>query len=98
MIDSERYDLQAKSEKVVTPDEMLPMLRALLQDRFKLKFHWDTKPGAVYELAVARSGPKLKEHQEGNCYLPGTSAPASAPGYSFAGLPCGRLIFFRRPI
>jgi uncharacterized protein (TIGR03435 family) len=36
-------------------------LQALLEDRFKLKTHRDTKEGRIYELVVAKSGSKLKE-------------------------------------
>jgi len=35
------------------------MLQALLQDRFKLKTHWETKEGDIYNLVVAKGGPKL---------------------------------------
>jgi uncharacterized protein (TIGR03435 family) len=35
------------------------MLQALLEDRFKLKTHWETKQGDIYNLVVARGGPKL---------------------------------------
>jgi uncharacterized protein (TIGR03435 family) len=37
------------------------MLRNLLAERFKLVVHHDTKVLPVYELMVAKSGPKLKE-------------------------------------
>jgi bla regulator protein blaR1 len=36
------------------------MLRSLLTDRFKLKVHRETKRLPVYELVVAKGGPKLK--------------------------------------
>ena len=35
------------------------MLQILLQDRFKLKTHWETREGDVYSLVVAKGGPKL---------------------------------------
>lgn len=35
------------------------MLRTLLEERFKLKTHWATKEGDVYNLVVAKGGPKL---------------------------------------
>ena len=37
------------------------MLQALLQDRFKLKAHLDTRELPVYDLVVAKGGSKLKE-------------------------------------
>ena len=37
------------------------MLRALLVERFGLKFHREEKEFSIYELSVAKGGPKLKE-------------------------------------
>jgi uncharacterized protein (TIGR03435 family) len=39
--------------------EQKHMLQALLEERFKLKTHWETKEGDVYNLVVAKGGPKL---------------------------------------
>jgi uncharacterized protein (TIGR03435 family) len=39
--------------------EQQHMLQALLADRFKLKTHWETKQGDVYNLVAAKGGPKL---------------------------------------
>ena|ERR1700677_3568422 len=39
--------------------EQRHMLQALLEERFKLKTHWETKEGDVYNLVVAKRGPKL---------------------------------------
>jgi len=36
------------------------MLQALLEDRFRLKVHWETKDLPVYVLTVGKNGPKLK--------------------------------------
>jgi len=35
------------------------MLQALLEERFKLKTHWETREGDAYNLVVAKGGPKL---------------------------------------
>ena len=68
-IDSETYDIEAKAEDNAIPlsvtgkplwDETRLMLRALLADRFKLSVHRETKEMPIYELAVAKGGPKLK--------------------------------------
>ena len=39
--------------------EQQHMLRTLLEERFKLKTHWETKEGDTYNLVVAKGGPKL---------------------------------------
>jgi uncharacterized protein (TIGR03435 family) len=65
---SERYDIEAKAEGNPTAREMQgPMLRALLEDRFKLKVHLEAREGPVYELTVAKSGFKLQPMKEGSC-------------------------------
>jgi len=37
------------------------MMQALLAERFKLKVHSETKQAPVYDLVVAKGGPKLKD-------------------------------------
>lgn len=60
---TERYDVVAKTENTTISDKELWLsLQPLLQDRFKLRFHRQTKQLPVYSLAVARGGPKLKPH------------------------------------
>jgi len=39
--------------------EQQHMLQALLEERFKLKTHWEAKEGDVYNLVAAKGGPKL---------------------------------------
>jgi bla regulator protein blaR1 len=65
---SDRYMLDAKAEGN-PPQEVMrgPMLRALLEDRFKLKVHREIRQVPVYELTVAKGGPKLKRFEEGSC-------------------------------
>jgi uncharacterized protein (TIGR03435 family) len=75
-INSDRYDIEAKAEG--TPSRQMmqgPMVQALLEDRFKLKIHRETKEIPVYELTVARSGFKLQPMQEGDCTPPDARKP-----------------------
>jgi uncharacterized protein (TIGR03435 family) len=39
--------------------QMLSMFQGLLADRFKLKVRWETKQGPVYDLVVAKGGPRF---------------------------------------
>ena len=63
---SQRFDITAKAEdgSPTTMVAMLPMLKTLLADRFKLKVHTETREMTVSFLVVARDdgklGPKLK--------------------------------------
>jgi uncharacterized protein (TIGR03435 family) len=64
-IRSEMYAINAKAEGAAPVAEMLgPMLQALLEDRFQLKIHHETKEGPVYVMTVAKGGPKLKANND----------------------------------
>jgi uncharacterized protein (TIGR03435 family) len=43
------------------------MLQAVLEDRFKLKIHYETREVPIYELAIAKSGLKLNPFKPGAC-------------------------------
>jgi uncharacterized protein (TIGR03435 family) len=62
-VDSDHYDIVAKAPSEARPnlDEQMSMLRKLLADRFQLTFHREQKELRVYELTIAKGGPKLKE-------------------------------------
>jgi uncharacterized protein (TIGR03435 family) len=67
-ITSERYQINAKAEGDASPEMMMgPMMQALLEDRFKLKMHRETREVPVYALTVAKGGLKLKPFLEGSC-------------------------------
>jgi uncharacterized protein (TIGR03435 family) len=68
-LDADKYTIDAK------PDSAIPrgpqaegqyrlMAQSLLEERFKLMVHRETKEGPIYELVVAKGGPKLKEFVE----------------------------------
>jgi uncharacterized protein (TIGR03435 family) len=58
---TERFDIVAKLPEGASKDDAPKMLRALLEDRFKLAAHLDTQERPVLALVVAKDGPKLKE-------------------------------------
>ena len=55
------------------------MLRALLENRFNLKLHRDTRESPIYALTVASSGQKLARTKEGSCIPLVTPEPSAAP-------------------
>ncbi len=66
------------------------MLQALLEDRFKLKVHRQTREATVYALTVAKGDPKLQPFKEGSC-IPADldhSLPPPVPGHPLPQL-CG---------
>jgi uncharacterized protein (TIGR03435 family) len=71
-METDHFDIVAITPGDVRPDrkEQMTMLRGLLTDRFKLTFHREEKEFSIYELDVAKGGPKLK---------PSTAAPDDPP-------------------
>lgn len=67
-INSERYSIKARAEGISSQVMMHgPMLQALLEDRFRVRVHHETREVPVYVLSVARGGPKLQPFKEGSC-------------------------------
>ena len=56
---SERYDVLAKTGDSVPVKQLRAMLQDLLEKRFQLRLHRETKMLPVYELVVAKGGPRL---------------------------------------
>ena len=73
-IDSEHYDIMAKTSGEVRPNssEQMTMLQKLLADRFNLVLRHGRKELSHYALVKAKSGTKLKES---------TSEPAPPEGF-----------------
>jgi uncharacterized protein (TIGR03435 family) len=67
-MDSERYDLEAKAMGGVSLVQMAgPMLQVLLEDRFKLTLHRETREMPVYLLTIAKTGIKKGAFEEAVC-------------------------------
>jgi len=76
-IDSDGFDLMAKIPDGVSKEQVPAMLQALLAQRFGVTLHKETKTLPVYELTVAKGGPKLKEVDPAK--LPQMPSPGMAP-------------------
>jgi len=94
-IQSDGYNIEAKGDGKASHAQVLLMLRSLLEDRFQLKVHRETKELPVYALAVTRSGSKLQQAKNGTCVPrnPNEDLPPlrAAPGQPAPGYPCGRV-------
>jgi uncharacterized protein (TIGR03435 family) len=67
---SEVFRVNAKAEGTPGQDIMRgPMLRRLLEDRFQLKVHRETRQVPAYLLTVAKSAPHLQSLEEGSCFV-----------------------------
>jgi uncharacterized protein (TIGR03435 family) len=64
-VESARYNIEAKAEGATIPAGQLQlMLQSMLEDRFQLKAHRETRELPVYELHVARGGVKMKMSED----------------------------------
>lgn len=70
-LDSVRFDITAKAAGPATQEQMLPMMRALLADRFRLEIHRDARDTPVFALVRARAdgrlGPQLRPSATLDC-------------------------------
>jgi uncharacterized protein (TIGR03435 family) len=94
-VDSERYQITAKAEGTPGQEMMRgPMLKALLEDRFKLKMRRESREVPVYNLTVAKNGPKLQPAAEGSCVALEAFdfARVPAPGQKLPPICGGRML------
>jgi uncharacterized protein (TIGR03435 family) len=88
-INSDRYRIDAKAEGPESTEKMTgPILQALLEDRFQLKIHRDSREAPVYEMTVAKGGPKLQRAAEGACISYPTKTLVRRPAGQKL-MPCG---------
>ena len=62
-MDSDLFDVQAKadcSSGAIPMEQTRLMLQSLLEERFQLKAHYETRELPIYNLVVAKDGPKMK--------------------------------------
>jgi uncharacterized protein (TIGR03435 family) len=83
-----RYDIIAKAAKPASEAELQAMLAPLLEDRFHLRFHRETRVLPVYILVQAKGGAKLKEGDGGRQWV----SPDPAGGFRYENYPIGGLL------
>ena len=83
---TETFDIHAKTDiPNPTKDQMRQMMQSLLEDRFKLAVHRETRPVPIFALTLAKPGtlgPQLKPHPtDPPCTpdSPNQPSPVSAP-------------------
>jgi uncharacterized protein (TIGR03435 family) len=78
------YAIDAKASGNPAHAQMMLMLQSLLEDRFQLRVHRESREMLVYALVPARGGLKLPPPRDGNCMEkepppPGPGDPTPAP-------------------
>lgn len=95
---SDGFSIEAKGDPNADRTQVLLMLRSLLEDRFQLRFHRETKDLPEYVLTVTKGGAKLPQSKEGECVnadpnqpmMPGAALPCGMPRIGFSGTLTGR--------
>ena len=64
-LETASFDISAKYPPDIKDDDRVLMLRRLLEERFKLSVHYESKDGPGYALVVGKSGFKLKPVEPG---------------------------------
>ncbi len=94
-IGTDLFDISAKPESPVKPDQIMLMLQSLLAERFQLVIERSTKDMPVYALVLAKNGPKFKAAQESDPNIPelrgGPEPPAGSPRLRMSIVRRGRL-------
>lgn len=111
-INTDRFDIEARAEAgaippptgppdPTQPNPMALMLESMLQERFQLKVHRETRELPIYTLVVARDGSKMKLSADQNPQRgavpspplgpppppPGLAGPRGEPGFGGRGGP-----------
>ena len=70
-IEDDRYDVEAKTDKRYSVDDLNTMYKNMLVDRFQFKFHIETREENAYVLTIDQHGSKMKvSNQPPNYDLP----------------------------
>jgi uncharacterized protein (TIGR03435 family) len=92
-LDSDRFDLNARSEAPAERDRLRQMLQTMLAERFKLVVHTATKEMPVYAMVVGKKGSKILEWKEGEPMPKVPGAPSGSGGRRGGSSPSGGRFF-----
>jgi uncharacterized protein (TIGR03435 family) len=85
---SERYDIEAKTDPNTSREQMRLMIQTVLEDRFQLVLHHESRSLPVYHLVTgSKDGSKLSPSKEGRCIErdPSPAAIPRSPSSSYCG-------------
>jgi uncharacterized protein (TIGR03435 family) len=78
-LERQRFDLAAKAPQETSPAAVRLMLQSLLDERFKLVIHQDTRPMSGYVLTLGKDKHKLKESTGPGAGCQGNPPPQPPP-------------------
>lgn len=89
-IDTEKYDITAKVPPGTSKEQFQKMLQNLLAERFRLAIHRETKTLPVFDLVIAKNGPRLRESTDALAPPAGPPAGVEHDANGFPVLAPGR--------
>lgn len=94
-----KFSIEAKAAGGADQKTMMgPMLRSLLEERFRLQLHQLTEEAPIWTLTVAKSGPKFEQAAPGGCIPVEIGKDMRATISANPGKPlCGRQIVSVKP-
>jgi uncharacterized protein (TIGR03435 family) len=90
-IDADRFNIVAKADEAESEfkrEQLVAMVQALLEDRFKLALHRETEERTVYALVPGKTPPRIQPAKEGEqkAMMPGPRGEMKFQGMPLAGL------------
>ncbi len=64
----QKFDVRATAERPSSEDQVRRMVQSLLEDRFRLRVHRETRQVPVYALVVGKKGPSLAPAKDASIY------------------------------
>jgi uncharacterized protein (TIGR03435 family) len=85
---SDSYDVAAKpwGDKGLTYEQVKPLLQRLIEQRFHLTYHYETKIVPGYALVIGKKGPKLRPRKVGSGFAYAMPTGIRAPGATMRAL------------
>lgn len=87
---AEYFDISTEATESSSEGRLFPMMRALLEERFSLKMHFETKDQPVYVLVAGKAGKKppagLHVTTEGSCGRVDSAGPPDPKAYGSPGM------------
>jgi len=76
------YDIDAVAPESPGDADLRLMFQVLLEERFKLRYHWDSRELPLYDMMIAKGGSKLKPGDPNRKAAPNRRWAEAEPGVS----------------
>ncbi|HVY91236.1 MAG TPA: TIGR03435 family protein [Bryobacteraceae bacterium] len=84
-LNSARFDISARVPPGIDLDQYQQLLQGMLAERFHLAVHHESREMRIYDLTVAKNGPKIKQSTNPPAAADGLQPPPKTPPAGFHG-------------